>query len=131
MLDHVGFIAFFIALYREGLSGMYLGRISFCSSFLSFLAIPPIYVVIAILVIIGGWIAMNYYKMSWNVISISSIAGSVLVLWVGFWFSLYFRKTAKHQRERIEVLLKVKKHLEILPDIIYYILKQQSVPEVF
>jgi hypothetical protein len=40
-------------------------------------------------------------------------------------------KLPKHQRERIEFFIKVKRHLEILPGTIYYIPKQPSVPEGF
>lgn len=105
------FTAFFIALYREGLSGLLFGiGFLFAGVFLVSLAINPIYVVVAILLIAGGWIAMNYYKMSWNVISITSIVGSVLLL-CGLAFSSPFilEKLPKHQRERIEVLFKGEK----------------------
>lgn len=105
------FIAFFIALYREGLSGLLFGiGFLFAGVFLISLAINPIYVATAIVLIIGGWIAMNYYKMSWNVISISGIVGSVVILCgLAFGSPYILEKMPKHQRERIEVLYKGEK----------------------
>lgn len=105
------FIAFFIALYREGLSGLLFGiGFLFAGVFLVSLAVNPIYVVITILLIAGGWIAMNYYKMSWNVISISGIAGSIIILCgLAFASPYVLEKLPKHQRERIEVLYKGEK----------------------
>ncbi|SEW41853.1 rod shape determining protein RodA [Chryseobacterium wanjuense] len=105
------FIAFFIALYREGLSGLLFGiGFLFAGVFLISLAINPIYVAAAIVLIIGGWIAMNYYKMSWNVISISGIVGSVVILCgLAFGSPYILEKMPKHQRERIEVLYKGEK----------------------
>lgn len=105
------FIAFFIALYREGLSGLLFGiGFLFAGVFLVSLAVNPIYVVITILLIAGGWIAMNYYKMSWNVISISGIVGSIIILCgLAFASPYVLEKLPKHQRERIEVLYKGEK----------------------
>ncbi|MDR4953207.1 rod shape-determining protein RodA [Chryseobacterium sp. ES2] len=105
------FIAFFIALYREGLSGLLFGiGFIFAGVFLISLAIPPIYVAIAVLVIAGVLIAMNYHRMSWDVISISGIAGSVLILCgLAFGSPYILEKLPKHQRERIEVLYKGEK----------------------
>lgn len=105
------FIAFFIALYREGLSGLLFGvGFIFAAVFLIALAIPPIYIVIAIVVIAGILIAMNYHRMSWDVISISGIAGSILLLCgLAFASPYILEKLPKHQRERIEVLYKGEK----------------------
>ncbi|WP_343640856.1 rod shape-determining protein RodA [Chryseobacterium sp.] len=105
------FIAFFIALYREGLSGLLFGiGFIFAGVFLISLAIPPVYVVIAVLVIAGVLIAMNYHRMSWDVISISGIAGSILLLCgLAFGSPYILEKLPKHQRERIEVLYKGEK----------------------
>ncbi|MFS4471833.1 rod shape-determining protein RodA [Chryseobacterium sp. T20] len=105
------FIAFFIALYREGLSGLLFGiGFIFAGVFLISLAIPPIYVAIAVLVIAGVLIAMNYHRMSWDVISISGIAGSILILCgLAFGSPYILEKLPKHQRERIEVLYKGEK----------------------
>ncbi|RKS96409.1 rod shape-determining protein RodA [Chryseobacterium defluvii] len=105
------FIAFFIALYREGLSGLLFGvGFLFAGVFLVSLAVNPIYVIITIVLIAGGWIAMNYYRMSWNVISISGIAGSIIILCgLAFASPYVLEKLPKHQRERIEVLYKGEK----------------------
>lgn len=105
------FIAFFIALYREGLSGWLFGvGFIFAGVFLIALAIPPIYVAAAILLIAGVLIAMNYHRMSWDVISISGIAGSILLLCgLAFGSPYILEKLPKHQRERIEVLYKGEK----------------------
>lgn len=105
------FIAFFIALYREGLSGLLFGiGFIFAGVFLIALAVPPIYVAIAVLVIAGVLIAMNYHRMSWDVISISGITGSILLLCgLAFGSPYILEKLPKHQRERIEVLYKGEK----------------------
>ncbi|WP_288374304.1 rod shape-determining protein RodA [Chryseobacterium culicis] len=105
------FIAFFIALYREGLSGLLFGiGFIFAGVFLISLAIPPIYVAVAVLLIAGVLIAMNYHRMSWDVITISGIAGSVLLLCgLAFGSPYILEKLPKHQRERIEVLYKGEK----------------------
>ncbi|SIS94786.1 rod shape determining protein RodA [Chryseobacterium ureilyticum] len=105
------FIAFFIALYREGLSGMLFGiGFIFAAVFLVALAIPPVYVAAAILIIAGVLIAMNYHRMSWDVISISGISGSILLLCgLAFGSPYILEKLPKHQRERIEVLYKGEK----------------------
>lgn len=105
------FIAFFIALYREGLSGMMFGiGFIFAAVFLVALAIPPVYVAAAILIIAGVLIAMNYHRMSWDVISISGISGSILLLCgLAFGSPYILEKLPKHQRERIEVLYKGEK----------------------
>jgi len=105
------FTAFFIALYREGLSGWLFGiGFLFASVFLVSLAVNPVYVVIAIVVIAGILIFLNYYKMSWDVITISSIAGSIILLCgLAFATPYVLEKMPKHQRERIEVLYKGEK----------------------
>ncbi|WP_407482441.1 rod shape-determining protein RodA [Elizabethkingia meningoseptica] len=102
------FGAFFITLYREGLSGWLFGLgFLFAAVFLVSLAIDPIYIVIAILVIAGVLIFFNYSRMSWNIISIGSIAGSILVLCgLAMASPKILEKLPKHQRERIEVLYK-------------------------
>jgi len=105
------FTAFFIALYREGLSGWLFGiGFLFASVFLISLAVNPLYVAIAIIVIAAILIFLNFYKMSWDVITISSIAGSIILL-CGLAFATPFvlEKMPKHQRERIEVLYKGEK----------------------
>lgn len=105
------FIAFFIALYREGLSGFLFGLgFIFAAVFLISLAIPPVYVAAAVVLIAGVLIAMNYHRMSWDVITISGIAGSILLLCgLAFGSPYILEKLPKHQRERIEVLYKGEK----------------------
>lgn len=105
------FVAFFIALYREGLSGWLFGiGFIFALVFLVSLAVDPIYVVVALVLITGILIFFNYYKISWNIFSISSIAGALILL-CGLAFSTPYilTKLPKHQRERIEVLYKGEK----------------------
>lgn len=105
------FTAFFIALYREGLSGLIfaVGGI-FAAVFLVSLAVNPLWVALAIVIIIGIYIFFNFYRISWNVISISALAGTVILL-CGLAFASPFvlEKLPKHQRERIEVLYKGEK----------------------
>ncbi|RZJ51110.1 MAG: rod shape-determining protein RodA [Chryseobacterium sp.] len=105
------FTAFFIALYREGLSGWLFGiGFLFASVFLVSLAVNPIYVVIAIVLVAGVLIFLNYYKMSWDIITISSIVGSIILLCgLAFATPYVLEKMPKHQRERIEVLYKGEK----------------------
>lgn len=105
------FTAFFIALYREGLSGWFFGVGAIIAAvFLVALAVDPIYVVIAIALIYGIYLILNGRQMHWSVVSISAIAGSFLLL-AGLAFSapLILEKMPKHQRERIEVLYKGEK----------------------
>ena len=105
------FTAFFIALYREGLSGWLFGiGFIFASVFLISLAVNPIYVVIGIVLIASVLIFLNYYKMSWDIITISSIVGSIILLCgLAFATPYVLEKMPKHQRERIEVLYKGEK----------------------
>ncbi|MCY0969166.1 rod shape-determining protein RodA [Chryseobacterium wangxinyae] len=105
------FTAFFIALYREGLSGWLFGiGFLFASVFLISLAVNPLYVAIAIIIIAAILIFLNFYKMSWDVITISSIAGSIILLCgLAFAAPYVLEKMPKHQRERIEVLYKGEK----------------------
>ncbi|MBL1221834.1 rod shape-determining protein RodA [Chryseobacterium sp. L7] len=115
MIPDVGsmlvFIAFFIALYREGLNGLLFGvGFIFAGVFLVSLAIPPLYVALAVVIIAGLLIAMNYHRMSWDVISIAGISGSILLLCgLAFGSPYILEKLPKHQRERIEVLYKGEK----------------------
>ncbi len=105
------FTAFFIALYREGLSGWLFGiGFLFAAVFLLSLAVNPIYIAIGILIIVGIFIFLNYYKMSWDVVTISSIVGSIVLLCgLAFATPYVLEKLPKHQRERIEVLYKGEK----------------------
>lgn len=105
------FMAFMIALYREGLSGWFFGVIFiFGLVFLVALGIDPVYVIITIIGIALLYVFINQNRISWNVISISSILGVVVVLCgLAFAAPKILEKLPKHQRERIEVLYKGEK----------------------
>jgi len=105
------FTAFFIALYREGLSGWFFGVVFiFASVFLISLAVDPLYVVYGILLITAIVVFMNSYRIHWNVLSIASIVGILAVLCgLAFATPKILEKLPKHQRERIEVLYKGEK----------------------
>lgn len=105
------FTAFFIALYREGISGMIFG-IGFllASVFLVSLAVAPLYVMIAIIALSAAVLFFNYYKISWDIINITKIVGSIVLLCgLAFASPIILEKMPKHQRERIEVLYKGEK----------------------
>lgn len=105
------FTAFVIALYREGLSGWLFGVGGiFAAVFLVSLAVNPIYVSLAILIIIALILFFNFSRISWNIITIGSIVGTVIVLCgLAFASPTVLEKLPKHQRERIEVLYKGEK----------------------
>lgn len=105
------FTAFFIALYREGLSGWLFGTGGIIAAvFLVALAVNPLYVIGAIALILGFVLFVNRQTIHWNVISVSSFVGIFLLL-SGFSYSAptILEKLPKHQRERIEVLYKGEK----------------------
>lgn len=115
MIPDVGsllvFFAFIMALYREGLSGWVFGVIfTFAAIFLISIAVNPLYIVLAILAIAAVLIFLNYYRISWNVISISGIILTIVMLSALAFASPYIlTKLPKHQRERVEVLYKGEK----------------------
>lgn len=115
MIPDVGsllvFIAFFIALFREGLSGWVFGVGGiFAAVFLVALAVDPTYVIIGIAVISCVIVLFNNSKIHWNVISIAGFLGSFLLLsGLAFASPKILEKLPKHQRERIEVLYKGEK----------------------
>lgn len=115
MIPDVGsllvFFAFIIALYREGLSGWVFGVIFiFAAIFLISIAVNPLYIVLSILLIAAVLIFLNYYRISWNVISISGIISTIVMLSALSFASPYIlTKLPKHQRERVEVLYKGEK----------------------
>lgn len=105
------FLAFFIALYREGLSGWFFGVIGIIAAvFLISLAINPLYVIGGIAVVFLLIIFLNFYRIHWNVMSVASFLGSFLLL-AGLSYATpkILEKMPKHQRERIEVLYKGEK----------------------
>lgn len=115
MIPDVGsllvFFAFIMALYREGLSGWVFGVIfTFAAIFLISIAVNPLYIVLSILAIAAVFIFLNYYRISWNVISISGIILTIVMLSALSFASPYIlTKLPKHQRERVEVLYKGEK----------------------
>ena len=115
MIPDVGsllvFIAFFIALFREGMSGWVFGiGLIFASVFLVALAVDPLYVVIAIVLISAIVLFLNSYEIHWNVLSVAAIVGVVGILCgLAYGAPHILEKLPKHQRERIEVLYKGEK----------------------
>ena len=105
------FLAFFIALYREGLSGWFFGVIGIIGTvFLISLAVDRLYVIIGIAVIYALIIFLNFYRIHWNIMSVASFLGSFLLLaGLSYGASTILEKMPKHQRERIEVLYKGEK----------------------
>ena len=105
------FSAFFIALFREGLSGWVFGvGLIIATVFLVALAVDPLYIVVALAVIFALIILFNYYKINWNIFSITNYAISFLLLCgLAFASPKILENMPKHQRERIEVLYKGEK----------------------
>ena len=105
------FLAFFIALYREGLSGWFFGVIAIIGAvFLISLAVNPLYVIGGIAVIFALFIFLNYYRIHWNIMSVISFLGTFLLLCgLAYGTPKILEKMPKHQRERIEVLYKGEK----------------------
>ena len=105
------FIAFFIALYREGLSGWFFGvGFIFAAVFLVALAVDPLYVVAGIVIISGIALFLNQGRIHWNVISVSAIVGGIGILCgLAYATPTILEKLPTHQRERIEVLYKGEK----------------------
>jgi len=115
MIPDVGsllvFFAFVMALYREGLSGWLFGIIFvFAAVFLVSIAVNPLYITIAILIIAAIYVFLNFYKIQGNIMPIIGIILTVGVLSGLSYSSQYvLTKLPKHQRERIEVLYKGEK----------------------
>lgn len=105
------FGAFVIALYREGLSGWLFGVVGLLAAvFLVSLAVNPIYVIGAIVGIAGLLLFLNYSRINWNIFSIATVVGSLIVLCgLAYGAPAVLEKMPKHQRERIEVLYKGEK----------------------
>ena len=105
------FIAFFIALFREGLSGWVFGvGLIFAAVFLVALAVDPVYVVIVIIAISAIVLFLNSNRIHWNVLSVAAIIGGVGILCgLAYGAPHILEKLPKHQRERIEVLYKGEK----------------------
>lgn len=100
------FAAFVIALYREGLTGwLFIIGFAVLGVFLTSLAIDPIYVVSAVVVILG--LIAYFGQIQWDISNISMFVGSlILATGLSFGAPLIMEKLPKHQSERIEVLFK-------------------------
>ena len=105
------FTAYFIALFREGLSGWFFGVGGILAAvFLTALAIDPIYIIIGIALIYGIIILFNSYKIHWDIYAVVYFAGSfILLCGLAYGSPKILEKMPKHQRERIEVLYKGEK----------------------
>ena len=105
------FFVFLMALYREGLSGWIFGIIFiFAATFLISIAVDPLYITIAILLIAAIFVFLNFYKIKGNMVLIMGIVLIVGILSGLSYSSTYvLSKLPKHQRERIEVLYKGEK----------------------
>ncbi|MDO4762788.1 MAG: rod shape-determining protein RodA [Flavobacteriaceae bacterium] len=100
------FIAFVIAMYREGLSGwLFVVGFVIVGVFLTSLVVSPIYVVSSILII--SLIIIYLLKIRWDFANVLAIvAGLALLSGLSFGAPKVMEKLPKHQRERIEVLFK-------------------------
>ncbi|WOC52169.1 hypothetical protein BPO_1522 [Bergeyella porcorum] len=82
----------------------------FAAVFLTSIAINPWYVILGMVSLVGILILFNQSRISWNIITISSIVGVVGVLSaLALATPTVLEKLPKHQRERIEVLYKGEK----------------------
>lgn len=105
------FIAFFIALFREGLTGWFFGAgFTFAAVFLVALAVDPLYVIAAIVATVILLLFFNSHRIHWNIFSIATIVAVVALLsGLAYGAPTILEKLPKHQRERIEVLYKGEK----------------------
>ena len=105
------FMAFVIALYREGLSGwLFVVGFILAAVFLLSIAFNPLYIVGTIVALVALFIIFNFNKISWTLPTIISIIGVVGILSaISFGTPKILEKLPKHQRERIEVLYKGEK----------------------
>lgn len=105
------FLAFFIALYREGLTGWFFGVIGIIGAvFLISLAVNPFYVIGGIAAILALVVFLNFHRIHWNFMSVAAFAGSFLLLsGLAYGAPKILEKMPTHQRERIEVLFKGEK----------------------
>ena len=103
------FMAFVIALYREGLSGwLFTAGFLVVGVFLLSLVFEPLYIVsvIVLLTLLGVYfsrIRLGFSTISTLVVSVGILAG------ISFGAPKVMEKLPKHQRERIEVLFKGEK----------------------
>lgn len=142
MIPDVGsllvFFAFTLALYREGLSGWLFGIIFFFAIiFLTSLGIHNIdlensnrnllFFVIFILLIATGLIFLNFRRIPWNIISILSIVGALVVVCsIAYASPKILEKLPTHQRQRIDVLYKGESKKEFRDNIGYNLLYSKT-----
>lgn len=102
------FTAFFIALFREGLNGWLFGVGGILAAvFLISIAVNPLYVIGALFIIVLVYLFFNYYRITWDIGSISTYAGGFLLLCgISYAAPFILEHLPTHQRERIEVLYK-------------------------
>lgn len=105
------FMAFMIALYREGLNGwLFVVGFVLAFVFLISIAVNPIYVMGSILVLVAFYIFFNFNNIIWSIPTILSFVVSIMLLSaLSFGAPKILEKFPKHQRERIEVLYKGEK----------------------
>lgn len=118
MIPDVGsllvFVAFIIALYREGLTGkLFLVGTLFAGVFLIAnylndpLQISLWYFTVIILVLGAVWLAFNVFMLNKNVYSLLPAVGIIILLaGLSIVSPIVFEKLPKHQQERVEVLYK-------------------------
>lgn len=115
MIPDVGsllvFVAFFIALFREGLSGWFFGvGFIITAVFLVALAVDPLYVIGVVIAGSALAVYLNSNRIHWNIVSVSAIIMGVgLLSLLAYEAPTVLEKLPKHQRERIEVLYKGEK----------------------
>lgn len=103
------FMAFFIALYREGLNGwLFVIGFIFSLVFLFSLIFNPFYIIAGVVVI--TLLGVYFSKIKLNIGDWALILGSLsLISIISFYAPKIMEKLPKHQRERIEVLFKGEK----------------------
>ncbi len=118
MIPDVGsllvFVAFIIALYREGLTGkLFLVGTLFAGVFLIAnylndpLQISLWYFTVIILVLGAVWLIFNVFMLNKNVYSLLPAVGIIILLaGLSIVSPIVFEKLPKHQQERVEVLYK-------------------------
>lgn len=105
------FLAFVIALFREGLSGwLFVVGFALVGIFLLSLLINPLYIIVSMMVLAALFLFFNRYKIQWNPVTIGGIVlVFAIVSGISYASPILVEKLPKHQRERIEVLFKGEK----------------------
>lgn len=105
------FLAFVIALYREGLSGWWFGSMGILAFVgLGSIAWPPVYICTAVVLLAVVFYFKNSLRFKWTLPRYGMLIGTVVLLCgMSISMPLVMEKLPKHQRERIEVLFKGEK----------------------